>query len=146
MTVVRWGPLVSLAALSDHPHTHDESDAHGAGHAHSHPHGPVSVAEARPPTSPSRAVVLDVGERTGALVLTASAKRQGLEVQIHPAADPSAHTHVWVLPRSGARGTTVYAAVFPRLDPGDYAVLEPDGSMSRVLAVPANRVTTASWE
>ena len=61
--------------------------------------------------------MVDVGEHTGALVLTAPAEREGIEVEIHPASDPSRRTHVWVLPRAGRHGT-VYAAVFPSLPAG----------------------------
>ena len=74
------------------------------------------------PAGPSQAVFVDVGEHTGALVLHAPAEREGLEVEIHPVADPSRRTHVWVLPRAGR--ATVYAAVFPSLAAGDYAVLD----------------------
>jgi hypothetical protein len=122
-------------------------------HLHLHPHhgaqppqhsdGP-SAGDSPRPTSPSRAVIVDVGEHTGALVLTAPAEREGLEVQIHPASDPSRPTHVWVLPRAGRDGT-VYAAVFPSLPAGDYTVLEPDGSVTTTVAVPPNQVTNATW-
>ncbi len=88
--------------------------------------------------------MVDVGERRGALVLRAPAESEGLEVEIHPVSDPTRRTHVWVLPR-GARGVTVYAAVFPSLPDGEYAVLEPDGSTRMVVSVPPNQVTSASW-
>jgi aromatic ring-cleaving dioxygenase len=120
-------------------HTHE----HGAGNhdAHVHEH----TAEARPPTQPSHAVVLDVGEHAGALILTCSPQREGLEVEIHPASEPDRRTHVWVLPRLGRAGLTVYAAVFPRLAPGAYMVLEPDGTPGCTVAIPANHVTHAAW-
>ena len=89
-------------------------------------------------------MILDIGEHTGALVLRAPAEREGLEVEIHPASDPSRRTHVWVLPRAGRDGT-VYAAVFPSLAAGDYSVLEPDGSIAVTVSVPANVVTNANW-
>ena len=117
---------------------------------HHHGHGsPVGVsprpaAEPSAPTEPSRAVVLDIGEHTGALVLRAPAEREGLEVEIHPASDPSQRTHVWVLPRVGREGT-VYAAVFPSLPTGDYVVLEPDGSVATTVAIAPNHVTNATW-
>jgi hypothetical protein len=89
-------------------------------------------------------VLIDVGEHHGALVLTASAECEGLEVEIHPVSDPSKRTHVWVLARVGTQAP-VYAAVFPSLPAGDYAVLAPDGSTSLVVPVPANTVTSARW-
>jgi hypothetical protein len=135
-----------------HPHPHPEDNAHkhdGESHLHQHHghqgHGEGPAAGEPPrPTDPSRAVMVDVGEHTGALVLRAPAEREGLEVEIHPASDPSRRTHVWVLPRAGRDGT-VYAAVFPSLPAGDYAVLEPDGSIAQTVPVPPNRVTTARW-
>jgi hypothetical protein len=111
----------------------------GQHHSESWPAG-----ESPRPTSPSRAVIVDVGEHTGALVLTAPAEREGMEVEIHPASDPARRTHVWVLPRAGRHGT-VYAAVFPSLPAGEYAVLEPDGSVATTVAVPPNQVTNATW-
>jgi hypothetical protein len=89
--------------------------------------------------------MLDVGEHAGALILASSAAREGLEVEIHPTGAPDRRTHVWVLPREGRDGATVYAAVFPRLEPGTYAVLDPDGHVESTVAVPANVVTHADW-
>lgn len=89
-------------------------------------------------------MLVNVGEHTGALILSAPAEREGLEVEIHPVLEPSQRTHVWVLPRAGREGT-VYAAVFPSLAAGDYAVIGPDGSITSVVPVPANKVTSASW-
>lgn len=88
---------------------------------------------------------VDVGEHRGALVLTAPADCEGLEVEIHPVSDQSQRTHVWVLPRAG-QGGTVYAAVFPSLPAGDYAVLAPDGSTRVTVAVPPSQVTSAAWD
>ncbi len=90
-------------------------------------------------------MLVDVGEKRGALVLTAPAEREGLEVEIHPASDPSLRVHVWVLPRVGP-DATVYAAVFPSLPVGDYAVLGPDGTVTMTVSVPPNQVTRASWD
>ena len=125
-----------------HEHSHPHPVCEGKAHQS---HGEGSAAGESPrPTDPSQAVILDIGEHTGALVLRAPAEREGLEVEIHPASDPSRRTHVWVLPRTGRDGT-VYAAVFPSLAAGDYTVLEPDGSMAMTVSVPANVVTNANW-
>lgn len=126
--------------MHQHLHAHPQDGAHPLQH---HSDGPAAGDSPRP-ASPSRAVIVDVGDHTGALVLTAPAEREGLEVQIHPASDPSRRTHVWVLPRAGRDGT-VYAAVFPSLPAGDYTVLEPDGSVATTVAVPPNQVTNAAW-
>jgi hypothetical protein len=117
----------------------------GATHPQDHPHPHPVVEEARPPTRPSEAVVVDVGERSGALVLRSTAARKGLEVEIHPVADPTRRTHVWVLPRRGP-DSVVYAAVFPSLVPGEYAILEPGGAPRCTIEVPANAVIHADWD
>jgi hypothetical protein len=89
-------------------------------------------------------VIVDVGPTTGALILASTAQREGIEVEIHPVAQPTKRTHVWVLPREGRDGV-VYAAVFPCLATGDYAILERDGTVARVVCVPPNAVTHATW-
>lgn len=88
--------------------------------------------------------MLNVGDHAGALILTSSVAREGIEVEIHPEGSPERRTHVWVLPREGRDGT-VYAAVFPSLAPGRYAVLEPDGQVGQTVEVPANTVTRSEW-
>jgi hypothetical protein len=120
----------------DHVHDHDEHDHAGDGHVH---------AEAKPPTAPSRAVMIDVGDTKGALVLNSRSDFEGVEVEIHPVSEPSKKTHVWVLPREGREGL-VYAAVFPSLAIGEYAVLRRDGTVAFVIDVPPNKVTHATWE
>jgi hypothetical protein len=124
-----------------HGHEHDPDGGHAhADHARDG-HGRVEVAA---PTAPSRAVVINVNEHTGALVLASNASRSGIEVEIHPVSQPRARTHVWVLPREGRDGV-VYAAIFPTLESGDYAVLDIDGSIAAVVSVPPNQVTHATW-
>jgi hypothetical protein len=107
---------------------------------HGHRH-----VEATPPTEASRAVVINVGEHTGALVLASSESRSGTEVEIHPVGEPNARTHVWVLPREGRDGI-VYAAIFPSLECDDYAILGVHGAIDDVITVLPNRVTHARWE
>jgi hypothetical protein len=124
-------------------HTHGADHLHDHDHDHEHEH--EHRVEARPPTVPSQSVLVDVGELAGALVLSSTAEREGIEVEIHPASDPAARTHVWVLPRRGPGGVTVYAAVFPSLVPGDYVVLAQEGESGRTVQVPANRVTFDTW-
>jgi hypothetical protein len=124
--------------MHDHPHPHPHD------HAERHAHASF-VEPMQPPTQPSQAVMLDIGAHAGALVLSSSPQREGLEVEIHPESAPDRRQHVWVLPRQGREGATVYAAVFPSLSPGMYTVLEPDGTKRCTVAVPANAVTYADW-
>jgi hypothetical protein len=130
---VTGGGRVRPVDEHDHAHSHD--------HDHDGPHAPV---EASAPTVPSRAVVINVGEHTGALVLASNERRAGIEVEIHPVSRPDERTHVWVLPREGRDGV-VYAAIFPSLDSGAYVILDVDGSVSEVVLVPPNQVTHATW-
>jgi hypothetical protein len=141
---VRLNPdVLGGGVLHAHDHTHDDThDDHD--HAHDHTHDVPTHVEAKPPTEPSRAVVINVGEHTGAMVLTSNQERSGIEVEIHPVSRPEARTHVWVLPREGRDGV-VYAAVFPSLESGDYAVLDVDGSIGSVVTVPPNQVTHSTW-
>lgn len=117
----------------------------GSSHVHAEGGSVHRHVEAVAPTDASRAVVINVGEHTGALVLASTESRSGTEVEIHPVGEPNAHTHVWVLPREGREGI-VYAAIFPSLESDDYALLGVDGSIVDVITVLPNRVTHARWE
>jgi hypothetical protein len=88
--------------------------------------------------------VINVHAHAGALVLASNESRAGIEVEIHPVSQPEARTHVWVLPREGRDGI-VYAAIFPSLECGDYAILNVDGTIADVVSVPPNQVTHATW-
>jgi len=93
---------------------------------------------------PTRAVMLDIGDDAGALVLESEADREGLEVEIHPHGRPEGRTHVYVLRREVPGGRR-FAAVFPSLPPGHYVVLGPDGSPASTVVVAAGRVTRHPW-
>jgi len=126
-------------------HDHGHSHPYEASHLHWQQSETASPAgHVVRPTVPSQAVTVNVGEHTGALILSTQAEREGLEVEIHPVSEPSKRTHVWVLPRVGREGT-VYAAVFPSLPVDDYAVIGLDGSITAVVPVPANKVTSSAW-
>lgn len=102
--------------------------------------------EPRPPADPTGSVFVDVGPARGALVVRAPAERAGLEVEIHPVGAPGQRTHVWVLPRQVLPSAPVtYAGLFPSLEPGEYQILEPDGSPGNRVAVVAAGVVTADW-
>ena len=136
---------VAASISASHDHDHGHSHPHEGPHVHLHQsEAAPSVGHVARPTEPSQAVLVNVGEHTGALILGAPAEREGLEVEIHPISEPSKRTHVWVLPRVGREGT-VYAAVFPSLPADDYAVIGLDGSITQVVPVPANKVTSAAW-
>jgi len=120
-------------------HDHIDSHEHVEGHVHS-----TGRTHAVAPIEPSRAVMINIGADSGALVLHSTVDRAGIEVHVYPTSDPSRRTHVWVLPREGRDGV-VYAAIFPSLAIGDWAVLSDDDSVAMVVAVPPNKVTQAEW-
>jgi hypothetical protein len=147
---------MSLAETTDSPSWDDTTgpDPHravGVDHVHDHPgghvheHGGHVHTEAKAPTVPSRAVMIDVGPTKGALILNSRAELEGIEVEIQPLSDPSKRTHVWVLPREGRDGV-VYAAIFPSLATGEYAILSRDGTIASVVDVPPNTITHATWD
>jgi hypothetical protein len=120
-------------------HGHDRHD----GHVHEHD-GHVHT-EAKPPTMPSRAVMIDIGATKGALILDSHAEFEGVEVEIHPVSEPSKRTHVWVLPREGRDGV-IFAAIFPSLAIGEYCVLGRDGNVASLVDVAPNKITHARWD
>jgi hypothetical protein len=89
--------------------------------------------------------MIDVGATKGALILDSRAELNGVEVEIHPLSAPSTRTHVWVLPREGRDGV-IYAAIFPSLAIGEYAILHRDGSVATVVDVTPNTITHATWD
>jgi hypothetical protein len=135
-------PDVDRSGVARHHDDANHEREHASLEAHGHEHARV---EAVPPTEASRAVVINVGEHTGALVLASTKLRSGTEVEIHPVSEPAARTHVWVLPREGRDGI-VYAAIFPSLECGEYAILGVDGSIVDVISVLPKVVTHGHWE
>jgi hypothetical protein len=99
--------------------------------------------EARPgrPVGP---VFIDVDDEHGALVLTSSSDRAGLEVEIEPLGDPHRRTHVYVLPRSTG-ASVVHAAVFASLPAGSYTILDVHGEPCGEVDVTPGRATSAEW-
>jgi len=89
--------------------------------------------------------MVDVGATKGALILDSRAELEGVEVEIHPVSEPTKRTHVWVLPREGREGV-IYAAIFPSLTTGDYAILGRDGTIATIVHVPPNTITHATWD
>ena len=146
---------MSIAETTDSPSWDDatSSDPHRAGgvdhghdeHVRVHEHAGHVHTEAKPPTAPSRAVMIDVGATRGALILDSRAELEGIEVEIHPVSEPSKRTHDWVLPREGRDGV-IYAAIFPSLATGEYAVLGRGGTVASVVDVPPNKITHATWD
>ena len=104
------------------------------------------------------AVLLDIGDDVGALVVTMPAALDGAEVEIRPrvargdrheANGPHEHhhhhPHVAVVARPVASGQ-IHSLVFPELHEGAYELyLRPSGPVELVVAVRGGSVTEARW-
>ncbi len=121
-------------------HTHDDGTS-----AHSHA-GEHPVREAAPPSEPVTGIMVDVGDGYGALVLYAGAEQVGLEPEIHPVGRPEARQHVWVLERATSAPAPVFAAVFPSLAAGRYAICSPGGEQIDEVDVTDGAITEARFD
>jgi hypothetical protein len=95
------------------------------------------------------AVLLDIGDDVGALVVAMPAAMAGAEIEIRPVGcmtrGPGHHPHVGVVARP-ASGTLVYSAVFGELVEGTYELyVRPDGPVQLVAAVTGGQVTGVGW-
>jgi hypothetical protein len=93
--------------------------------------------------SGSGTVVLELGPGAGALVLYTPAAREGEEIEVSLTGADGRRTHAMVRPRHVA-GTTVHAAVYPGLAPGDYTIWAGAAAVATA-TVAAGAVTTAAW-
>jgi hypothetical protein len=103
-------------------------------------------AHAEPVAGPSGSgtVVLELGPGAGALVLYVPAEMNGAEIDISLAGRDGQRTHSMVRPRHVA-GRTLYAAVYPGLPPGDYAIWQNRLTPVATATVGDGAVTTATW-
>lgn len=104
------------------------------------------MAEATLGPSTSGSVVLDLGPGTGALVLHAPPELDGAEIEISRlGAAPGPRTHSQVRQRQ-LPGRVNYAAVYPGLPAGEYAIWR-DASNRRAatITVASGHVTTTHW-
>ena len=98
------------------------------------------------------AVLLDIGDGVGALVVLVPPSLEGQEIEIRPfaaGADSDGPgqglAHVGVVPRPGPAGRFC-SAVFPQLPEGIYEVyLRPVGPVALTVAITGGAVTEASW-
>jgi hypothetical protein len=102
---------------------------------------------AEPVAGPSGAgtVVLELGPGAGALVLHTPAHMNGAEIDVSMIGTNGDHrTHSMVRPRHVSGGTQ-YAAVYPGLPPGEYAIWRDDGTPAVTVTVAEGIATIASW-
>jgi hypothetical protein len=104
----------------------------------------------QPPAEPavgpsgSGTVVLELGPGAGALILHTPAELNGAEIDISRTGGRGHRTHSMVRPRHVAGGTQ-YAAVYPGLAPGTYAIWRADGTPAVTVTVSGGSATAAHW-
>ena len=92
------------------------------------------------------AVLLDIGEDVGALIVHMPEQLASVEIEICPLGEPhpaAPREHVGVHARPGARGLT---AVFPALPEGHYELyVKPSGPTELVAQVLGGQVSEVDW-
>jgi hypothetical protein len=92
-------------------------------------------------------VVLELGADVGALVLLTPAEMDGREIEISrddPTARAARRTHSQVRARHMPAGTK-YAAVYPGLPAGSYAIWADEQHQAGRVVITGGRVTNWSW-
>ena len=109
-------------------------------------HRPAYLAEN--PHAGQGPVLLELGEDTGALVLTTEAGLLGREIEIRSrsaSVAPAHAPHAAVILRPLPDGGAVPAVVYPDLAPAWYLLRLLPAGPSMPVRVTAGRVTTARW-
>ncbi len=84
--------------------------------------GEQSYEDPGPLSGPPDALVLDIGDDIGALVLYADESCLGAEVDITPTGAPRSHHIHTMIRRRRASGRDVVAGLYPQLAAGTYTV------------------------
>jgi hypothetical protein len=92
----------------------------------------------------SGTIVLELGPGMGALVLITSPELDGAEIDISLAGSRSFRTHS-IVRRRHVAGATQYAAVYPGLPPGSYAVGRTPADPPTTAIVVGGAVTITDW-
>jgi hypothetical protein len=108
-----------------------------------HPHGSAGERDQLGPSADGT-VMLDIGPGRGALVVQAPAVMAGAEIEIAGTDPGSPRTHMAIRERIGPGGSR-YAAIFPSLPPGQYALFDADGWPGPVVTISEGRVTEVAW-
>jgi hypothetical protein len=90
-------------------------------------------------------VIVNIGGHVGALIIITPPTLAGREIEISPAQNGGARSHVAVRERRGP-GRSRFAAVFPALAEGDYTVWDPDGSAAANVTITGGTVAQLEWD
>ncbi|MFJ2955027.1 hypothetical protein OG896_20505 [Streptomyces sp. NBC_00669] len=89
-------------------------------------------------------VVLDIGERTGAVVIHTGPDEEGLEIEVSPTTDPTRRTHAAVRPRH-LPDRTLHCLVLSSLEEGEYTVWRSPGIPHGTVTVSGGAVSEYHW-
>src|ERR1700736_2764838 len=89
-------------------------------------------------------VVLDIGGGVGALVIRTTAELRGMEIEVSPLGDDGDRQHVEVHERRTGDGA-VFAAVFPALRAGTYAIWRGPDKCWGDVAIRDGSVEEVDW-
>ena len=102
------------------------------------------MAEQRVPRVHTEHIVLDIGDDMGGLIFYTSPELLNREIEVAPVATPEFKTHTDVSERL-VNGRAIYAAVFPPIAVGDYAVCRPAEREGQQFSVTSGHVTEIDW-
>jgi hypothetical protein len=91
---------------------------------------------------PDDALVLDIGEGVGALVLYTDEELTGAEIEVGPDADDAVRTHT-IIRRRRVAGRDVFAGVYPSLAEGRWRIYGLDDRPVATVVIAGGRV--AEW-
>ena len=124
--------------MHNHPQSHDHSRDHEHPHHHRHDHH----HEAHRPHK--EAVVLELGDELGALVVYTDALLLHTEIEISAHGDDHQRSHKDVLERVVA-GRSLYAAVFDKVPAGTYTLWHDDVARARGATVEGGAIVELDW-
>jgi hypothetical protein len=107
-------------------HSHEASDENYAGRRH------------------PEAVVLDLGEDIGALIVHTDAGMLGVELEISATGQDDRRSHKDVLERE-INGRPAYTAVFDKIREGTYTLWIDDVACERAVAVTGGTIAELHW-
>jgi hypothetical protein len=103
--------------------------------------GEVPFVDSGPTEGPAEALVLDIGDDIGALILYAEESCLGQEVDLTPAGAPRSHHMHTMIRRRRAVGREFIAGVYPELASGDYELWGLDGVALGPVTISGGAVT-----
>jgi hypothetical protein len=113
---------------------------------HPHEHASAGVDEqpfvdSGPGEGPPEALVLDIGDDIGALILFADESCLGREIDLSPVGMPRSHHVHTMIRRRRAVGREFIAGVYPELSAGEYTVWGLDEQMLGEVEISGGSVT-----